>query len=368
MKILKRIVEFFSRIKTFFHSYDEEMLVGIDLDKLEDDPQRSMKIKELIDENIQEHQLLTNRYHRFMNEYVVLEHIYDFGSNDSKQLQALCRQYSEYSVSRDDAELRNQEAKKKEDPTVVAYVNDIPKAIKLLKEHEAHQQMVNHDLTILEGEKADLVYQFKNLKSSLAFLKYFFVALSIAALGAGVVLSTLVLVYNKDVFFPALITIMLLAFLFMWAYVFRRYCAHGIKKNQMMQERAIKLINKTKIKYVHNQQLLEYQYAKYKVSSSQVLELRYENYLTARDEAKNYESVNQLLRNIAGDIEDLLMKKHIENTEFILQNVDYFATDKGIASLKENYEDKRKEIQKDLKRLEREKVVLTNFKKQLKEA
>jgi hypothetical protein len=75
--------------------------------------------------------------------------------------------------------------------------------------------------------------------------------------------------------------------MFLWGFVFRRYCIHEIKKNQLLYERALKLINKVKIKFVHNQQLLEFQYKKYKVNSSEVLELRYENYLEAKDEAKN---------------------------------------------------------------------------------
>lgn len=360
-RVFKKIVDFVSHIKAFFKPYEEEMLIGFDVEKLLSDPNRQVKVEHLQELNSKNSFILAEKYNNFMNEYVVIERISSLPKDLATRIQALCKQYSEMTVVKEETEKRSIEAKKKEHPTIGLYIRDIPNAIKILKEHEGHQQSVKNDLGILEGEKEDLLYQFRNLKRALVFLRSFLIFLAFATLLAGVVLSTMLLVNDQDIFVPALVSVLVIAFLFLWAYIFRRYCVHELKKNQMMQERAIKLINKTKIKFVHNQQLLEFQYKKYKVNSSEVLELRYDNYIEAKDEERNFENTNNTMRAIVIDLDRQLTRLHIENTEFILRNVDYFATNKGLTSLKHQYEAERTAMQFELRKLEHEKEVLTSI-------
>ena len=243
----KRFVEFISYIKAFFKPYEEELLLGFDVEKLLNDPKRQIKVDHMTEMNTKKCEMLANKYREFMNEYVVVERISELPNDLSHKIQGLCKQYSEMSVIKDETEKRNIEAKKKEHPTIGLYVKDIPNAIKILKEHESHQQSVRNDLNILEGEKEDLLYQFRNLKRALTFLKTFLIFLAFALLIMGVILSIRLLIQDENIFWPALITVMVISFLFLWAYIFRRYCIYELKKNQMMQERAVKLINKTKI-------------------------------------------------------------------------------------------------------------------------
>jgi len=360
-RVFEKIIDFVSHIKAFFKPYEEELLIGFDVEKLLSDPNRQIKVEHMREINNKKSYVLAEKYNSFMNEYIVVERISSLSNELSTRIQALCKQYSEMTVVKEETEKRNIQAKKKEHPTIGLYIKDIPNAIKILKEHEAHQQSVKNDLNILEGEKEDLLYQFRNLKRALVFLRSFLIFLSFATLLAGVVLSTMLLVNNQAIFIPALIVVLVISFLFLWAYIFRRYCVYELKKNQMMQERAIKLINKTKIKFVHNQQLLEFQYKKYKVNSSEVLELRYDNYIEAKDEQRNFENVTITMRSIVIDLDRQLTRLHIENTEFVLRNVDYFATNKGVASLKYQYEDERSLLQFELKKLEHEKEVLSSI-------
>lgn len=360
-QLFKKTVDFVSHIKAFFKPYEEELLIGFDVEKLLSDPNRQIKVEHMQEINQKKSYVLAEKYNNFMNEYVVVERISSLSGDLATRVQALCKQYSEMTVVKEEIEKRSIEAKKKEHPTIGLYIRDIPNAISILKEHEAHQQSVRNDLNILEGEKEDLLYQFRNLKRALVFLRSFLIFLAFATLLSGVILSTMLIVNDQAIFMPALIVVLLISFLFLWAYIFRRYCVHELKKNQMMQERAIKLINKTKIKFVHNQQLLEFQYKKYKVNSSEVLELRYDNYMEAKDEAKNFENINNSMRAIVIDLDRQLTRIHIENTEFVLRHIDYFATNKGLTSLKSQYEELRSTMQLELKKLEHEKEVLSSI-------
>lgn len=360
-KFFNRIIEFVSHIKAFFKPYEEELILGLDVEKLLNDPNKHVKVEHLLEINQKNCDSLTQTYHTFMNEYIVIERLSELPKELGMKLQSLCKQYSEMSILRDEAEKRSAEAKKKAQETIGLYIEDIPKAIKILKEHEAAQQAVKKDLDILVGEKESLLYQFRNFKRALVFLRYFMIGLVVVTLIVGVTLSTMLVVYKKDVFLPSLIAIITISFLFLWGFVFRRYCIHEIQKNQLLYERALKLINKVKIKFVHNQQLLEFQYKKYKVNSSEVLELRYDNFLEAKDEAKTYETIVNSMKSVVIDIDRQLTRLHIEATEFVLRHVDYFSTEKGIKSLRQQYEDERSTMKIELSKLEHEKAVLTNI-------
>lgn len=360
-KFFRRLVEFISHIKAFFKPFEEELMMGLDVEKLMNDPKRQIKVEHMLTINQKKTLQLKERYNAFMNEYVVVQRIAELSGELSGKIQAMCKQYSELTVIKEEMEKKAEESKTREHPTIGLYAKDIPKAIEILKDHEGNQQKVKHDLDILEGEKQDLLYNFRNLRRSLSFLRSFLIFLVFASMISAIILSVMLLRYNMDVFISSLVTIVIIAFLYTWAYVFRRYCNHELKKNQLMQERAVKLINKTKIKFVHNQQLLDFQYKKYNVNSSEVLELRYDNYLQAREEERNFENVNRSMKNIVIDLDRQLTRLHIENTEFILRNIDFFSTNKGIRSLHQQYEGERITLQGDLKSLEHEQEVLRSI-------
>jgi|ASRN01.1.fsa_nt_gi hypothetical protein len=359
--MFKKIIQKIGNLKARFKPYEEELLLGMDIETLLKDPYKNDKIKVLLAENDAKLQGLSEEYHTQMNNFIIVERVRmsDIGTKDT--IQSLCKQLSELKVSVKEAEEKNVQAKSRENPHIRSVSKDIAKAIKVLKEHETNQNMVKKDLDILEGEKQSLLFHFTNLRRALSFLKYFMLLLVFITLIVGIVLSTLLIVYNRNVFLPSLISIVTISFLFLWGFVFRRYCVHEIEKNQRLQERAVKLINKTKLKFIRNQQLLDFEYEKYQVNSSEVLELRYEHYLDAQQQQRNYDHINRTIRNLSMDIEDTMNKIQIENASFVIKNAEYFATDKGIDRLYEKHHEHRERLQKELKKLEHEKEVLENL-------
>ncbi len=359
--MFKKIIQKIGKLKSRFKPYEEELLLGMDVETLLKDPYKNEKIKDMLRDNDVRLQELSQQYHQQMNQFIVVERIKMAHEDTKSYLHDLCRQLSEYKVAIKEAETKNTQAKNRENPHIRLVSKDIAKAIHVLKEHEENQNMVKKDLDILEGEKQSLLFHFGNLRRALSFLKYFMLALVFITLIVGIVLSTLVVVYNENVFLPALISIVTVSFLFIWGFVFRRYCVHEIKKNQLLQERAVKLLNKTKLKYIRNQQLLDFEYEKYQVNSSEVLELRYEHYLDAQQQQRNYDHIHRSMRNLSRDIEDVINKLQIEDIEFVTKNAEYFATAKGLERLYEKHQEKRTILQKDLQKLEHEKEVLENL-------
>jgi hypothetical protein len=206
-KFFNRVIDFVSHIKAFFKPYEEELILGLDVEKLLRDPNKQLKIEHMLEINRKKCEALSESYHQFMNEYVVVQRMSDLTKELSLKIQGMCKQYSEMTIVRDEAEKRSNEAKVKAQDTIGLYIEDIPKAISILKEHEGHQQTVKSDLDILVGEKESLLYQFRNFKRALVFLRYFMIGLVVVSMILGVALSTMLIVYNIDVFIPSLISI-----------------------------------------------------------------------------------------------------------------------------------------------------------------
>ncbi len=358
--MLKQLKSMFSRFKNKFKLYDEEICVGIDVEALMNDPERDKKVQNALRENEERFEATSERYHEHMEQLNIVERLKMAEKSLQEDIQGVCKQVAECKVSMKDAEEKNAQAKNRENPHIRLVTKDITQAIRVLKDYERNQDSVKKDMNILEGEKQNLLYQFTHLKRTLVFIKYFMAVLVLSTLIAGIVFSTMVIVYQKNVFFPLLTCVLILAFLLIVGFLVRRYALHEIKKNQLLQERAVKLLNKTKLKYIRNQELLDFEYAKYQVDSSEVLELRYEYYLDAKEQQKNYDSMHRSMKNLIDDLAYYLKKIHIDTTDFVVEYAEYFATAKGIERLFTKQSEERYQLQQQLQRLQKEKTLLEN--------
>ncbi len=358
--MLKKLKNWLAGLKQRFRSYDEEMLSGVDVEALLKDPNGKEKAKEQLEifENRYGH--IKEDYEGLVYNYSTLEKIQNLPSREQHRLEMLCRQYSEASMHTEEALKSREEATSKKDPIIEKRYRDIPKAIQIMEENEKALSLVKHDLGILEGERENLVYQQRNLVTAIKFLKGFFIFLIAAAFIGAVILASMSLVYEQPIFTPALVYILVVAFFFMWMFIFRRYCYHELKKNQIMLDRAIKLINKTKIKYVQHQQVLDYQYEKYQVNSSHVIKMRYEQYNAGMEKERDYNRTSQEAKTIIIDIDRFLNEQRIDGTEFVLREADYLATDKGRKQLVKRYKEDRDTMKHQLQQLEQEREVLMN--------
>lgn len=203
--------------------------------------------------------------------------------------------------------------------------------IEMMKGHEDNQRMVKQDLAYLESEKSELLYQSRRLKSAYSFIKSTFIVVALLTAVVAFVLSVMYFAYSVAILTWAMISmIAVIGGATVWIYVFRRYLVYEITKNQKLMKRAIELINKTKIKYINNQKVIDYQCGKYKVDSSEMLELRWENYTNRVMAEKQYKNISNSIAAMMTDIEDLLRKNGVEDNGFVLDYMDYFTSKKRV--------------------------------------
>lgn len=164
----------------------------------------------------------------------------------------------------------------------------IPSALIDLEAREKEQTVIKTDLNYLEGEKTSLVFMRKDTIRSQKNLK----ALAIITLFTMVI--TFLLLFILQNLFDMEVSIGYSFVVFAGAiastaiFVKIRYNAVELKKYELKINRAINLLNSTKIKYVNATNALDYIYHKYNIGSSRELGFLWEQYLSAKTESEKY--------------------------------------------------------------------------------
>lgn len=337
-------------------NYETEILTGIDLEHL-DNPDSVKELRNKIVELYYEKREIKPVYEKVIHQLTLVQKIDVFPKQEIEAFEKLARLHSETLIQKENFQniLRNQN----DEPMYLEhYKEEIPKTIENMKEHEQKQRIVKRDLDYLEGEKGSLHYNESRYKKAVSIIRIILIASVFIAAIASLILSTMYFIYAWDIFIPSLVVIVILIFLGMWLYIFRRYLVHELKKNQMLQKRAIELENKTKIKYVRNQQFLDYEYKKYRVNSSEMLQLRWDNYKKNQENKDRFRSISNNISALITDLELLLERNAIEDYDYVFENVDYFVSKRARHLLKKSLETKRTLAIKDINRIDKQIDVL----------
>ena len=169
---------------------------------------------------------------------------------------------------------------------------DIPDVVRQMRENEAYQATIKHDMAYLEGEKM----QWTLLRSELMHEKYVLRIASYVVFSAFFLLLILLGVlqagFSIDITWGWLIVAALAAgggFL-----IFVRYqnAVTGIARAETNANHAISLLNKTKIKYVNITNAVDYVCEKYHVKNARDLEYQWEQYLEEVRRKERYMRTN----------------------------------------------------------------------------
>ncbi|PKM52516.1 MAG: hypothetical protein CVV02_01840 [Firmicutes bacterium HGW-Firmicutes-7] len=330
------IMKFLDRIKKSLKKrtrVEVEVLQGIDLDNMFTSKEVEENIRAKVQDSIQRQQHLKPKYEEIINQLTLVQKIEDLPKEELKELENLSVIYSETVLEKETFQktLKNQNTATN---YLEKYKDEISNAIIQMEEHEKKLSIIKNDLYHLEGEKADIAYRNNRAHMALTFTKVLLIITLLSSTIATLILATMFFVYGFDVFLPALVIIVLVGFLSLWIFVTRRYLLHELTKNQKLQKREVELTNKTKIKYVNIQQFLDYEYKKFKVNSSEMLQIRWENYQSnSRNEAR-YERISRSITALLYDYNKLLLRNNIEGGDFIIDHIDYFTSKKARRMLK----------------------------------
>ncbi len=183
------------------------------------------------------------------------------------------------------------------------FEDDVPHDVEKLLEFEDMQVKIRNDLRKLNGEKAYLKSEKDDINRKQSSLRRISKVLAVIALGC------LLAYWQVDITVPFVATAsfaFLVAAIIMWE---ARKNRMEMAVTEKMENRAVFLTNRVKIKYVNNVRALEYLTAKYAVRNATELDFVYSQYRDAKREwarqregtiqiEENHEILIQVLREI----------------------------------------------------------------------
>ena len=169
---------------------------------------------------------------------------------------------------------------------------DIPDVVRQMRENEAYQATIKHDMAYLEGEKM----QWTLLRSELLHEKYVLRIASYIVFSAFFLLMILLVVlqagFSIDITWGWMIVAALAAGGGFFIFVRYQNAVTGIARAETNANHAISLLNKTKIKYVNITNAVDYVCEKYHVKNARDLEYQWEQYLEEVRRKERYMRTN----------------------------------------------------------------------------
>lgn len=172
-----------------------------------------------------------------------------------------------------------------------AAVDEIPDAIRRLKEHEKYQNTVKKDLNYLEGEKVGNQYTARNLLQQQETLKK--AAIVVLVMMILTVLTIVAVSVSARVSLTGAIILSLFLFGLSAALLYWKMSKNEaeIKISELNRNQAVLLENKIKYRYVNITNAVDYVCEKYHVRNSKELEYIWLQY---QEEAKEREKIREL--------------------------------------------------------------------------
>lgn len=220
----------------------------------------------------------------------------------------------------------------------------MPKALFNLQNTESYFETVRKDLRILEGERMSIRYDARDLvkkqrliekisKFAVAFLVVIFVIF---------IAASLTLENQDDVLF--MVVTGLAAVIAVGLFAVLKATEREVIVTENKLNRAMMLLNKTKIKYINSANTLDYEYAKYNIKSSYELSRQFEIYLEMKKEKKKMHAISTELDDLDTKLLTLLRGLGLYDSNIWLAQVKALVNQKEMVEVRHNLSVRRQKL------------------------
>jgi hypothetical protein len=164
--------------------------------------------------------------------------------------------------------------------------DEIPKGLKYMQKQETYYETVKRDMRILEAERMSLRMEAKKLtQRQLRIQKIAFAgAIALASVFVLFFIALFAIEQDNDNAMLFVVVAFFGAALAVGTFALLKTTERQVLVTEIKLNKAMNLLNKTKIKYINAANTLDYEYAKYHVKSSYELGKKYEVYVQMKDE------------------------------------------------------------------------------------
>lgn len=224
------------------------------------------------------------------------------------------------------------------------YGDDIKNVLKDLEQDEHYCQTVKSDMHHLQGEKSALIQERRDMKDRIHMVRG---VSKIAVCAYGVLIAMCMVLqlnsaanvvpYIYGILGMALITVMVL-------FTMHNTAIRNIKIAEIKLNKAIGLLNKTKLKYVNVKSRIDYMYEKFGINSAYELNAMWGKYLQMCKEREVYRKASDKLIEAEEDLLEELKRYNIHDTEVWLQQVSALVDKKEMKKIKSSLCTRRQKL------------------------
>ena len=225
--------------------------------------------------------------------------------------------------------------------TMEKYEEEFPKALVNLQNDEKYLSAVKHDMKMLESEEISLREDIENCTNrrlnirNVAVISFFAImAVFVIFLASGQIESE----HGMRLF---MIVLLMAALLVLLVFIAQRNVLYRMKLAEKKLNRAVMLLNKTKIKYVNIANSVDYQQKKYHTKNAYELGRTYEIYLDEKKKLEKYRKSVTELDDAEFVIDRMLTEMNLFDPDFWMARIDVLADDKAMKTFKKELKLKR---------------------------
>lgn len=187
------------------------------------------------------------------------------------------------------------------------FEDELPKGLAYVQQQETYYETVKRDMQILEGERMALRLEAHGLDRRQRQIKSGATAAAIclAAVFSIFVIAMIAMEDEENLMLFLIVTV-LGAALSLGMFAMLKMTQRQVLVTEIKLNKAISLLNKTKIKYINAANTLDYEYQKYHVKSSYELSRKYQYYLEMKEEQKNILRMTEHLNEAEEELLQLL--------------------------------------------------------------
>lgn len=224
------------------------------------------------------------------------------------------------------------------------YEEEVPDLIKEMQIAEKRRRETETHIYYLEEEKEMLYEERETLLLSYKFLKGFSGVMIVAILLALFISFALLQMLREQIWMVLTMVGLIVVTVFIGVLIIKEKIDQELSKNVLLQQKAVKYLNKAKIRLFNQVQYLEFQYRKLGVDSVAKLELYYNRYLKNKNNERIYLQMNETLNDIEEDMLSILREKGIE-IDYINDLTEWLVTPKKLNEMKQMKEEYTKTIE-----------------------
>ena len=226
--------------------------------------------------------------------------------------------------------------------------HEIQDGIRSMEEQEKYQTEIRSDLQKLQEEKTNLKKEEKYYLQKMYNLKMTTVSLVFLAVIASGLILFLYTQYIFDLPFSLLIVFFVLAIAGSIIYLKYRNVNYALAYCRKQQERAVKLLNKVKIKQVNNASTLDYLCQKYNVGSARELAYLWEQYGQILENEELYKRSSKELSRYGDELVRILKKVGLHDADIWTYQAIALVDSRELVEVTHNLNARRQKLREDM--------------------